>query len=287
MYASEDEQAEPDELEVEPPAEAVGLPTATVLTICVLATIWIGILPTVVIDFAHTRHADHLIVDRRSRARWGVAAMPRGRPATGTTGPGNRASTVWGRRKGRDIYSPGSGVGLEGPRGDRVLPAVSGGRRARSARACSWSGACWASASWCRPSRPQPQKYLTYEAGSDPSAAGASRTSATTCTPCCSSCSTSRRCSSSRGPPGSRRSAFSARLDDRLHRRSSPSVSCTPGARECCGGPSREGALGQEAQAAHLAAQLQPEVLPLDVPVGPRLLRDRDGRRASPARATT
>ena len=30
-----------------------GLPTATVLTICVLATIWIGVLPTVVIDFAH------------------------------------------------------------------------------------------------------------------------------------------------------------------------------------------------------------------------------------------
>jgi NADH-quinone oxidoreductase subunit N len=53
MYASEDEQAEPDELEVEPPAEWVGLPTATVLTVCVLATIWIGILPTVVIDFAH------------------------------------------------------------------------------------------------------------------------------------------------------------------------------------------------------------------------------------------
>ena len=53
MYASEDEQAEPDELEVEPPAEWVGLPTATVLTICVLATIWIGILPTVIIDFAH------------------------------------------------------------------------------------------------------------------------------------------------------------------------------------------------------------------------------------------
>jgi NADH-quinone oxidoreductase subunit N len=53
MYAGEDEQAEPDELEVEPGYEALGLPTATVLTVCVLATIWIGILPTVVIDFAH------------------------------------------------------------------------------------------------------------------------------------------------------------------------------------------------------------------------------------------
>ncbi len=53
MYAAEDEQAEPDELEVEPPAEWVGLPTATVLTICVLATIWIGVLPTVIQDFAH------------------------------------------------------------------------------------------------------------------------------------------------------------------------------------------------------------------------------------------
>jgi NADH-quinone oxidoreductase subunit N len=53
MYAAEDTQDEPDELEVEPPAEWVGLPTATVLTICVLATIWIGVLPTVIIDFAH------------------------------------------------------------------------------------------------------------------------------------------------------------------------------------------------------------------------------------------
>ena len=54
MYASEDEHAEPDELAPEAPTEWVGLPTATVLTICVLATIWIGVLPTVVQDFAHS-----------------------------------------------------------------------------------------------------------------------------------------------------------------------------------------------------------------------------------------
>jgi NADH-quinone oxidoreductase subunit N len=53
MYAAEDEQAEPDEREVEPRAEWIGLPTATVLTVCVLATVWIGVLPTVVMDFAH------------------------------------------------------------------------------------------------------------------------------------------------------------------------------------------------------------------------------------------
>jgi NADH-quinone oxidoreductase subunit N len=54
MYAAEDEQPEPDELEAEVPIEWVGLPTATVLTICVLATIWIGVLPTVIQDFAHS-----------------------------------------------------------------------------------------------------------------------------------------------------------------------------------------------------------------------------------------
>jgi NADH-quinone oxidoreductase subunit N len=53
MYAGEDEQAQPDEIEVPAPHERVGLPTGAVLTVCVLATIWIGILPTVVIDFAH------------------------------------------------------------------------------------------------------------------------------------------------------------------------------------------------------------------------------------------
>jgi NADH-quinone oxidoreductase subunit N len=53
MYAAEDEQDAPDEVEVEPERRPLGLPTASVLTVCVLATIWIGILPTVVIDFAH------------------------------------------------------------------------------------------------------------------------------------------------------------------------------------------------------------------------------------------
>jgi NADH-quinone oxidoreductase subunit N len=53
MYAAEDEQAEPDEVEVEARPVWVGLPTATVLTVCVLATLWIGVLPTIVQDFAH------------------------------------------------------------------------------------------------------------------------------------------------------------------------------------------------------------------------------------------
>ena len=53
MYASEDEQEEPDELEAEPARPRVGAATATVLVVCVAATIWIGVLPTVVLDFAH------------------------------------------------------------------------------------------------------------------------------------------------------------------------------------------------------------------------------------------
>ncbi len=53
MYASEDEQEEPDEVEIEPARPPVGAPTATVLVVCVAATIWIGVLPTVILDFAH------------------------------------------------------------------------------------------------------------------------------------------------------------------------------------------------------------------------------------------
>jgi NADH-quinone oxidoreductase subunit N len=59
MYAAEDTQTEPDEVEVEARPVWVGLPTATVLTVCVLATLWIGILPTIVQDFAH--HATLII----------------------------------------------------------------------------------------------------------------------------------------------------------------------------------------------------------------------------------
>ena len=44
---------------------------------------------------------------------------------------------------------------------------------------------------------------------------------------------------------------------------------------------------GQDTEAAHCTAQLQPQVLAVDAPVGPGVLRDRDGRRARPAPVTT
>ena len=48
-----------------------------------------------------------------------------------------------------------------------------------------------------------------------------------------------------------------------------------------------KGTLRKTAQAARRPPQLQPQVLAVDVPVGPRLLRDRDGRRArEPSRTT-
>ncbi len=52
MYASEDEQDVDDEAEL--PAERSGLdmPTVAVLTVCVAATLWIGVLPSVVTEFA-------------------------------------------------------------------------------------------------------------------------------------------------------------------------------------------------------------------------------------------
>ncbi|MGZ4688080.1 MAG: NADH-quinone oxidoreductase subunit N [Acidimicrobiia bacterium] len=53
MYAAEDEQVAPDGVEPEAVRTPVGVGVATVLAVCVAATIWIGILPTVVIDFAH------------------------------------------------------------------------------------------------------------------------------------------------------------------------------------------------------------------------------------------
>ncbi len=52
MFASEDDQDVPDAVEVEPARVGVGVGIATVLTVCVVMTIWVGILPTVVLDFA-------------------------------------------------------------------------------------------------------------------------------------------------------------------------------------------------------------------------------------------
>ena len=52
MYAAEDEQASPDAVETGPARLAIGLPAGVVLVVCVAATIWMGILPTIIIDFA-------------------------------------------------------------------------------------------------------------------------------------------------------------------------------------------------------------------------------------------
>ena len=76
---------------------------------------------------------------------------------------------------------------------------------------------------------------------------------------------------------------FGARRDGRSSSSCSPSACSTPGARGCSDG-SGQAADGsrrerQDAQAAHHAAQPVPQVLPLGVPVGPGLLRHRDGRR--------
>ena len=52
MYAAEDEHAAPDELETAPAWPAIGVPVAAVLAVCVVMTVWVGILPTIIIDFA-------------------------------------------------------------------------------------------------------------------------------------------------------------------------------------------------------------------------------------------
>ncbi len=52
MYASEDEQEVPDAVKTGPVHVAIGLPAGVVLLVCVAATIWMGILPTIIIDFA-------------------------------------------------------------------------------------------------------------------------------------------------------------------------------------------------------------------------------------------
>ena len=52
MYAAEDEQEVPDELETASPGPAIGMPVVAVLAVCVVMTIWVGVLPTIIIDFA-------------------------------------------------------------------------------------------------------------------------------------------------------------------------------------------------------------------------------------------
>ncbi len=52
MYASEDEQDVPDAVETGPSRLNIGLPAGVVLVVCVAATLWMGILPTVIVDFA-------------------------------------------------------------------------------------------------------------------------------------------------------------------------------------------------------------------------------------------
>jgi NADH-quinone oxidoreductase subunit N len=54
MYAAEDAaDAEADAVKTAASRVPVGLPVAAVLVVCTVMTIWIGILPTIVIDFAH------------------------------------------------------------------------------------------------------------------------------------------------------------------------------------------------------------------------------------------
>jgi NADH-quinone oxidoreductase subunit N len=59
MYAAEDEQEAPDGVEPEPARVPVGVGVATVLFVCTVMTIWVGIWPTIVIEFA--QHATLVI----------------------------------------------------------------------------------------------------------------------------------------------------------------------------------------------------------------------------------
>jgi NADH-quinone oxidoreductase subunit N len=59
MYAGEDEQDLPDGVELEATRVPVGVGVATVLVVCTVMTIWVGVWPTIVIDFA--RHATFVI----------------------------------------------------------------------------------------------------------------------------------------------------------------------------------------------------------------------------------
>ena len=52
MYAAEDEQEVPDELEPSSAGPEIGMPIVAVLAVCVAMTIWVGVLPTIIIDFA-------------------------------------------------------------------------------------------------------------------------------------------------------------------------------------------------------------------------------------------
>ena len=52
LYAAEDTQDAPDGVELEATRIPVGAPATVVLAACVVMTLWIGILPSVFIDFA-------------------------------------------------------------------------------------------------------------------------------------------------------------------------------------------------------------------------------------------
>ena len=52
MYAAEGEEEVPDELETSSAGPAIGMPIVAVLAVCVAMTIWVGVLPTIIIDFA-------------------------------------------------------------------------------------------------------------------------------------------------------------------------------------------------------------------------------------------
>ena len=53
MYAAEDDgEATEDATEGAAARPSIGLPVATVLVVCVAMTIWIGVLPTIIIGFA-------------------------------------------------------------------------------------------------------------------------------------------------------------------------------------------------------------------------------------------
>jgi len=59
MYAAEDEQDAPDGVELEVARRPVGVGVATVLFVCTAMTIWVGIWPSIIIDFA--KHATLII----------------------------------------------------------------------------------------------------------------------------------------------------------------------------------------------------------------------------------
>ena len=130
-----------------------------------------------------------------------------------------------------------------------------------------------------RPSRPQDEKYISYEAGSDPVGGfGQSNVRYYVYALLFVMFDVEAVFIFPWAVDVERLGVVRTRRDDRLHRDPDP----RPRLRVAQGGAA-VGLVekGLEApQAAHLAPQLQPQVLALDVPVGSRVLRDRDGRRA-------